>query len=125
MNAMRGKSTIFNLILLLLVVYGAFALIKHLGAGFQAKSIAAEVKDRLSLERGADFTAQKGEEVIREILNRQEVILDEEGEGYVEVNINQDSQMIEYYFRYEVDVNFLFFTKRRVYEIEDEMRSYS
>lgn len=127
MNAMRGKSTIFNLILVLLVGYGAFALVKHLGTGFQAKSIAAEVKDRFSRERGPGFTAQKGEEMIREILHREGVILDEtqEGEGLVDVQINQDRQMIEYYFRYEVDVNFLFFTQRRVFEIEEEIRSYS
>ena len=125
MNAMRGKSTFLNLILVLLVAYGGFALVKHLGAGFQSKSIAAQVKDRLALERGAGFTAQKGEAVIREILNREGVILDEEGDGLVEVTINNDRQMIEYFFRYEVDVNFLFFTQRRVFEIEEEIRSYS
>ncbi|MBN1197454.1 MAG: hypothetical protein JXA62_08620 [Candidatus Aminicenantes bacterium] len=125
MNAMRGKSSLLNLILVVLVVYGAFALVKHLGAGFQSRSIAAQVKDRLALERGAGFTAQKGEAVIREILNREGVILDEEGEGEVEVIINNDRQMIEYFFRYEVDVDFLLFKQRRIFQVEEEIRSYS
>ncbi|MDY0297689.1 MAG: hypothetical protein RB296_10265 [Acidobacteriota bacterium] len=127
MNSERGKSTFFNLILVLLVIYGAFALVKHLGAGFQQRSIAAEVKDRLSLERGPGFTADKGVRAIREILEKEGVILDEtqEGEGLVDVQINQERQMIEYLIRYELEVNFLFFTQRRVFEIEDEIQSYS
>lgn len=127
MNSERGKSTLFNLILVLLVIYGAFALVKHLGANFQQRSIAAQVKDRLSIERGPDFTAEKGARAIREILEKEGVILDEtqDGEGLVDVQIDQERQMIEYLIRYELEVNFFFFTQRRVFEIEDEIQSYS
>jgi len=125
MNLMRGKSTIFNLILLLLVAYGGFALVKHLGAGFEARSIAAAVKDRISLERGQDFTPAKGEELIRQILERRGVIVDDNDDGDVEMTIDSKRQVIEYYFRYGMDVDFLFFTQRRIFEVEDEIPSYS
>lgn len=124
MNSIRGKSTVTNLILLILVVFGVYALVKHLGANFTASQIAKNVKDRIGVERGADFTPEKGEQFIREILAQADVIFDERDEDGVEVFIDTERQVIEYYFRYEMDVNFLIFTQRRVFEVEDEMSSY-
>jgi len=124
MNSMKGKSTITNFILLILVAFGVFALVKHLGANFTASSIAKTIKDRIGVERGADFTPEKGEQFIREILAQNDVIFDERDEDGVEVYIDTERQVIEYYFRYEMEVNFLIFTQRRVFEVEDEMPSY-
>ena len=125
MNSKSGKSTTINLILLAIVFYGGFALVKHLGANFTARGIASEVKERIALDRGADFTEAKGMDFIRQILKGKDVIFDERKEGEVDVILNNEKQRIEYYFRYEVEINFLLFKSRRVFEIEDEMPSYS
>jgi len=125
MNFKSGKSTALNMILLAIVFYGGFALVKHLGANFQAREIASEVKKRIALERGSYFTEAKGMDFIRQILLKKDVIFDEGKEGEVDVILNTEKQLIKYYFRYEVEINYLLFKSRRVFEIEDEMPSYS
>ncbi len=62
---------------------------------------------------------------IRQILLKKDVIFDEGKEGEVDVILNTEKQLIKYYFRYEVEINYLLFKSRRVFEIEDEMPSYS
>ena len=125
MNFKSGKSTALNMILLAIVFYGGFALVKHLGDNFQAREIASEVKKRIALERGSYFTEAKGMDFIRQILLKKDVIFDEGKEGEVDVILNTEKQLIKYYFRYEVEINYLLFKSRRVFEIEDEMPSYS
>jgi len=118
----KGKITIGGLIMLLVVIYGAYAAFIYLGSKIEKSQIANEVMDTIGLFRGADFTPEKGREAIKEILFKHDVIFTEDHEGLVEVQIN--NQMIEYYFTYEIEMDFLFFKKKMIVETEDKMRSY-
>ncbi len=118
----KGKITIGGLIFLLLFIYGTYASFIYLGAKIEKSQIANEVKDTIGLHRGGDFTAAKAKEAIQEILYKRDIIFTEKHESLVDVQINR--QMIEYYYTFEIEMDFLFFKKRMVVENEDRMRSY-
>lgn len=119
----KGKITISGLIILLLIIYGAYAAFIYLGARFERSQIANEVKDSIGLHRGGDFSAQKGEELIREILyGKEDIIFNEEHANQVSVQI--DRKMITYYYTFDIEMDFLFFKKILMVENEDQMRSY-
>ncbi len=118
----KGKITISGLILLLLIVYGAYASFIFLGARIEKSQISNEVKDTIGMYRGGDFTPAKGEVAIREILNKRDIIFTEAHEEQVSVQINRKT--IEYYYTYEIEMDFLFFKKKMIVEDEGQMRSY-
>jgi hypothetical protein len=118
----KGKITIGGLIILLVIIYGAYAAFVFLGARVEKSQIANEVKDTMGMHRGGDFNAQKGEQVIRDILYKHDIIFTEEHESQVSVQINR--QMIEYFYTFEIEMDFLFFKRIMEVENEDRMRSY-
>lgn len=118
----KGKITIGGLIFLLIIIYGAYAAFVYLGARVEKSQIANEVKDSIGMHRGGDFSAQKGEEVIRDILYRKDIIFTDEHASQVSVEINR--QTIVYYYTFDIEMDFLFFKKIMVVENEDNMRSY-
>ena len=83
-----------------------------------------EVTDSLGLVRGVDLTSDMACETIREVLKKNDVIFDEKNKGIVEVTIDRKAGKMFYYFRYEVETNFIFFKNKKTVEVKDEMRSY-
>ena len=46
-------------------------------------------------------------------------------EETVSVNLNHKKGTIEFYYRYEVEINLILFKKRRVVEIRNEVAAYA
>jgi hypothetical protein len=120
-----GKTTILSLIALLLIVYGSFVAIKLIGSSFSDKQIEKEVIEMLGVTRGSHFTPEIGVESIIKILKKNQVIFDEKDEETVSVNVNHKKGTIEFYYRYEVEINLILFKKRRVVEIRNEVAAYA
>lgn len=121
----KGKITFLSLIALLIIVYGAFVAIKLIGSSFSDKHIEKEVTEELGTARGSQFTSEMGEEIVREILKKYHVIFDENDEGAVSVSINDKKGTIEFYYRYQVEVNLIFFKKLRTVEVRNEVAAYA
>ncbi|MCK4836303.1 MAG: hypothetical protein KAT17_06685 [Candidatus Aminicenantes bacterium] len=121
----KGKITFLSFIAIFIIVYGGFVAIKLLGAGFADKQIEQEVIESLGATRGSHFTAEMGEELIRKILQKKNVIFDKDDEDVVNVNLNHKKGTIEFYYRYEVEVDLILFKKRRVVEVRNEVSAYA
>jgi hypothetical protein len=120
-----GKITILSLIALVLIVYGGFVAIKLIGSSFSDKQIEKEITEALGATRGSHFTPEMGEEVIIKILKKNKVIFDEKDEEAINVNLNHKKGTIEFYYRYEVEINLILFKKRRVVEKRGDVSAYA
>jgi hypothetical protein len=120
-----GKVTILSFIAILLIGYGGFVAIKLIGSSFSDKQIEKEVIEMLGTTRGSHFTSEMGVEAIIKILKKNRVIFDEKDEDIVSVNLNHKKGTIEFYYRYEVEINLILFKKRRVVEIRNEVAAYA
>ena len=120
-----GKVTLLSLIAILLIVYGGFVAIKLIGSSFSDKQIEKEIIEMLGATRGSHFTSEMGVEAIIRILKKNQVIFDEKDEEVVSVNLNHKKGTIEFYYRYEVEINLILFKKRRVVEIRNEVGAYA
>jgi hypothetical protein len=125
MNRQSGKMTFLSLIALLLIVYGGFVAIKLIGSSFSDKQIEKEIIEMLGATRGSHFTAEMGEEAIIKILKKNRVIFDEKDEEAVNVHINHKKGTIEFYYRYELEINLILFKKHRVVEVRNDVSAYA
>jgi hypothetical protein len=121
----NGKITFTGFILLLLILYGGFAAVKLISASLMETQIENEVKDTLGFIRGAALTEEKAYKAIKDILQKNDVIFDEKKKGAIEVRIDRRAGKLEYNFKYDVEVNLIFFKQRRTVEVKNEMRTYA
>jgi len=121
-----GKLTFTGMIMIFIVLYGAFVSIKLISANLTEKEVTKKIKDTLGSERGYGFTASRGEEVIIEILsNVKGIVFNDEYSGNVEVTIDNKKHLILYYYEYEIVTNLIFFKKRKLVTKEEDIRSYN
>ena len=118
----RGKVGFSGLLIILILVYGGYVAVVYISSGITESQIAKEIKDEIGFLRGGDFTPEKGKNAIIEILKKNKVIFEQEDEDAIEVVLSQKE--IEYYFTYQLEMNFLLFKKIKVVETEDRMASY-
>jgi hypothetical protein len=118
----RGKVGFTGLLLIVLVIYAGYAAVVYISAGISESQIAKEVKDKIGLLRGGDFTPEKGIVAIIEILDKNDIIFTQEDEEDIEVEVNR--REITYRFTYEIEMNFLLFKNRKFVETSDRMASY-
>ncbi len=119
-----GKITFGGIILMLIIFYGGYAAVMLISTSLMQSQIENEVTDSLGLVRGVDLTSDMACETIREVLKKNDVIFNEKNKGIVEVTIDRKAGKMFYYFRYEVETNFIFFKNKKTVEVKDEMRSY-
>ena len=55
---------------------------------------------------------------------KKDIIFDEKDEGSVDVILDRQKGRIEFYYKYEIVTDFLFFKKREIIEVEDAMANY-
>ncbi len=118
----RGKVGFTGLLLIILVIYAGYAAVVYISAGISESQIAKEVKDKIGLLRGGDFTSEKGITVIIEILEKNDIIFTQEDEEAIEVEVGRRD--ITYRFTYEIEMDFLLFKSRKFVETNDRMTSY-
>ena len=121
----NGKITFTGFIFLLLILYGGFAAVKLISASLMETQIENEVKDTLGFIRGAALTEEKAYKAIKDILQKNDVIFDEKKKGAIEVRIDRRAGKLIYNFKYDVEVNLIFFKQRRTVEVKHEMRTYA
>lgn len=120
-----GKMTFTGLLIIFLIIYGAFAAIKLISSSITEKEISKKIKDTFGVDRGYGFTEASGEEIIKKILsNSSGIIFDKDDRDSVEVTIDNEKKKIFYYYEYEVVTNLIFFKKRKRVLKDEEIRSY-
>jgi hypothetical protein len=119
-----GKFTFGGFILILIILYGGYAAIMLISTSLMQSQIENEVTEALGFRRGAALTNERAYEAIKDILLKKDVIFDEKDQGAVDVTVDRRGGKILYYFRYDVEINFIFFKHRKTVEVKDEMRNY-
>ena len=144
MRNQKGKVNITNILIVAVLVYGAFVAFKIISSRITKSQIKNEIIEKFGYIRGTEFTPEKGEEVIREILKAhdlysEDVIGEEEDEnefGDKEINvesygtriaveIQQKGSKIWFSVEYVDEINLLFFKAKARYDFEDEMLNYN
>jgi hypothetical protein len=121
----KGKITFTGFVFLLLILYGGFAAVQLISASLMDSQIENEVKDTIGFIRGADLTEEKAYKAIKDILQKNKIIFDEKKKGALELRIDRSAGKIFYHFRYDVEINLIFFKQRRTVEVKNEMRNYA
>lgn len=124
MKQQQGKINFTGFIMILIVVYGGYAAVKLISASLSETQIRKEVIDTLGTMRGADFSADEGTKAVRDILRRNGVIFDEESGSIASVTLDRQHGNLTYYYKYNVEVDLLFFKKKKTVELKEEMKSY-
>ena len=124
MKKEQGKLNFTGLLMLAIVFYGGYAAVKYISTNLMVSQIENEIVDDFGLKRGSDFTEEQAIQSIREILSRKDVIFNPDDPDAVDVQIIPKQGKIIYYYKFEVEVDYLFFKKKKVVEVENEMRSY-
>lgn len=124
MRKQQGKINFTGFIMILIVIYGGYAAVKLISASLTDTQIRKEIIDTLGTMRGADFSVAEGTEVVRKIILRSGVIFDEENGGEAFVKLDQQHGILTYHYKYDVEVDLLFFKKRKTVNITEEMKSY-
>jgi hypothetical protein len=144
MRNQKGKTNISSILIIAVLVYGAFAAFKIISSGITKSQIKNEIIEKFGYIRGTEFTPERGEEVIREILIEhdlytEDVIGEEEDEnefGDKEINveaygtkiaveIRQKGSKIWFSVEYVEEISLLLFNIKKRYYFEDEMFNYN
>lgn len=119
-----GKLTITGILMILIVFYGGYVAVKIISADVMETQIAKEVKEKISILRGADFTEGDAMAAIIEIVKSHDVIFNDKEKGAVSVIIDRNRGRITYQLTYDVESNLIFTSRRKTYTIKDELASY-
>ena len=144
----NGKVTITTILMVIILFYGAFAAYKIISSRLTTNQIKSEIIDKFGFVRGTDFTVQKGEEIIRQImiahnLYKDPLVEDSESgdeagdeEGTAEstdvstgtqilVTIEQGGSKLYFKVDYTDVVDLILFKLRPHYTVENEMVNYN
>lgn len=142
----KGKVSFSTIIFFVVLIYGGFVAYKILAARVTMGQIKKEIVDKIGFIRGQDFDKEKGEEIAWRILRAHDVDKPakpnnlpppstagssdseknkKEELPIVEVTVDKKASKIYIYVKYDVILDFLIFKQHKVFEIDEEMRSYS
>lgn len=146
MRNQKGKANITGILIIAILVYGAFAAFKIIASGITKSQIKNEIIDKFGYIRGPDFTPEKGEQVIREILIEHDLYSEDVSGGEedeyenqsgdedvnveyygtrIDVEIRQKGSKIWFSVEYIDEINMLLFKIKKRYVFEDEMFNYN
>lgn len=144
MKNQKGKTNITSILIIAILVYGAFVAFKIIASRVTKSQIKNEIIDKFGFIRGPQFTPERGEDVIRQILighglYTEDVVEAEEDEnesGDEDVNVEYYGTRIDVAVRgkgskiwfsveYIDQINLLLFKTKARYLIEHEMLNYN
>jgi hypothetical protein len=142
MRNQKGKINLSSILIFLLLFYGAFVAFRLISSRITKSQIKNEIIDRFGYIRGTEFTPQKGENVILDILEEHGLYSDEfqetedENASNAEGEVNKDTftpkifveihgSKIRFVLEYSESINLLLFKMTPKYIIEDEMLNYN
>ncbi|UCH95732.1 MAG: hypothetical protein JSV88_02495 [Candidatus Aminicenantes bacterium] len=147
----KGKITIGSILIFLVLFYGGFVAFKIVTSRLTKSQIKNEIVDKFGYIRGPDFTIERGERVIREVLKEydlfreEEVDVGEEGEEdeyesesgddagigkesmatRIKVEVRQKGAKVWFHVDYVDEINLILFKSTARYSIEDEVLNYN
>jgi hypothetical protein len=147
----KGKITITGIIVMAVLFYGGFVAFKIITSSLTKTQIKNEIIDKFGFVRGAQFTAEKGREIVEEVLEahgfltRDEDLTraEEDEDTYIdESEIDRESDLIrdqtkiftevkdrgsKAWFRvvYTDIVDLIFFKHKMHYDFQDEVINYN
>ena len=143
MRNQKGKANISSILIIVILFYGAFAAFKIISSRITKAQIKNEIIDKFGYIRGPDFTPERGEQVIQEILIEHDLysedVISEEGDDYdtgedinveaygtrIAVEIRQKGSKIWFFVEYVDEINLLLFKTKARYSFEDEIFNYN
>ncbi len=121
----KGKLTFTGIIVIFLILYGAFAAVQLINAKITEGEVSKKVKDRMGRERRYSLTGSEAEDYIYEILSKQRhIIFGDAEEDTIIVTIDKENKTLSYYFEYGIETNLVFFKKMKRVKVDDSMLSY-
>ncbi len=121
----KGKLTFTGIIIIFLLLYGAFATVQIINAKITEDEVAKKIKDRMGRERGYSLSDTEAEDYIYEILSKQRhIIFGEAEEDTIVVTISKETKTLSYYCEYGLETDYIFFKKMKRVIVDDSMLSY-
>lgn len=124
MRKQQGRINFTGFIMLLIIIYGGYAAVKLIASSMSDTQIRKEVIDTLGTMRGADFSEEDGTRAIRGVLMKHGIVFTEEGQNEAYVTLDRQHGDLRYYYRYNVEIDLLFFKKKKTVVIDEDMKSY-
>jgi hypothetical protein len=117
MKGQSGKITFMNLVVFVILVFGAFMAFKYIANGVEKKQIKIEVHDTLGSTRGGEADNAQLEAEIGSILSKRKIEI-------LEISVNVDKGIIHYSFSYKIETDYVLFKHSEVVEVVDELANY-
>ena len=125
MAKQTGRINFTGLIMLFIIFYGGYAVVKLIITSTTNTQIRKDVIDTLGTMRGADFSEEEGENAIRNVLLKYDsIIFDENDENAIDVKLDRNKGTITFTYRYNTETNLLFFKQRKNVVVKEGMKSY-
>ncbi|MGE5343280.1 MAG: hypothetical protein ACM3SY_17565 [Candidatus Omnitrophota bacterium] len=144
MKRQQGKVTLTGLLLIVIIVYGAFVAIKFASVTIDSTQLKKDISDRIGLSRGPDFTLEDGQKIIREILVQKRIIAADEriaveGEENenppggdsdapqtpprvtIAVRFDDNKTKIKFFVKYDEELNLILFKRKQTVTVEDQI----
>jgi hypothetical protein len=145
MRNQKGKVSISSALIILVLFYGGFVAFKFIASRINRAQIKNEIIDKFGYIRGPDFTPEKGEEVIREIMIQHNLYSEAVSDGSenenesidneavnveiygtrIDVEVRKKGSKIWFSVEYIDEINLFFFKTKARYTFEDEMFNYN
>jgi hypothetical protein len=140
----KGKVNISSILIIIVIVYGAFVAFKFISSRVTKTQIKSEILEKFGYIRGTEFTPEKGEEVIRKVLIARNLYIEDVGEGEesenesgdknvnagsfatkINVEARQGGSKIWLAVEYMDEIDLLLFKTKVRYNFEEEMLNYN
>lgn len=142
MRNQKGKANIGGILIIAVLVYGAFVGFKVISSRVTKTQIKSEIIEKFGFIRGTDFTPGLGEEVIRKIMIEHNLYSEDADEGEeneyesgdenvnkasdaTKIAVNVQGAKITFSVEYTDEIDFIFFKSKARYLIEEQMLNYN
>jgi len=118
MNKQKGKITIMSTITFCILVMAAIMAVKYIASSIDKKQIKKEIFEEMGVFRGSELTEAKIRQIVGQALAKRSL---QPLEVYSEF---KSHGKINFSYKYEVTINYIFFKHREIVEVEDTMDNY-
>jgi hypothetical protein len=120
MRGNRGRTTIGDITMFVLLVCVAFCVFKYFSTSLEKKSVKKDIHDYLGSSRGGHFTGEEALAGLNAILAKHPVTI--ESGPYVDVDVSKSQ--IHYQVTYSICTNYILFKKTESVSIDGTIDSY-
>ncbi len=114
----QGKITLMSIIVFCILVFAGLMAFKYAVGTIDKKQIKKEIFDEMGIFRGAALTDEKIREIVIQVLAKRSL---KPLEIYSEIS---EKGKVYYYYKYELNINYILFKNSEIIEVEGEMENY-